>query len=148
MTFEERGNMSGKTLMLLPGTCCDWQMNFQNVIDDLAAKYHLILVNYDGFDGSDLIFPDMINVTGKIEKYIIDNHNGRIDGALGSSLGSSFVGQLIQRENIHMDPRFYPETKKVLGHYLFGYNRKTHLTHIIVSFPIAALIAWICTLFT
>ena len=103
MTFEERGNMNGKTLMLLPGTCCDWQMNFMNVLDDLASKYHLILVNYDGFDGSDLIFPDMITVTEKIEKYIIDNQGGRIDGALGSSLGSSFVGQLIQRENIHMD---------------------------------------------
>ena len=103
MTFEERGNMNGKTLMLLPGTCCDWQMNFMNVLDDLASKYHLVLVNYDGFDGSDLIFPDMITVTEKIEKYIIDNHGGRIDGALGSSLGSSFVGQLIQRENIHMD---------------------------------------------
>ena len=103
MTFEERGNMNGKTLMLLPGTCCDWQMNFMSVLDDLASKYHLILVNYDGFDGSDLIFPDMITVTEKIEKYIIDNHGGRIDGALGSSLGSSFVGQLIQRENIHMD---------------------------------------------
>ena len=103
MTFEERGNMNGKTLMLLPGTCCDWQMNFMNVLDDLASKYHLILVNYDGFDGSDLIFPDMITVTEKIEKYIMDNHGGRIDGALGSSLGSSFVGQLIQRENIHMD---------------------------------------------
>ena len=25
MQFEEMGNMSGKTLMLLPGTCCDWQ---------------------------------------------------------------------------------------------------------------------------
>ena len=103
MTFEERGNMNGKTLMLLPGTCCDWQMNFMNVLDDLASKYHLILVNYDGFDGSNLIFPDMITITEKIEKYIIDNHGGRIDGALGSSLGSSFVGQLIQRENIHMD---------------------------------------------
>ena len=103
MTFEERGNMNGKTLMLLPGTCCDWQMNFMSVLDDLASKYHLILVNYDGFDGSDLIFPDMITVTEKIEKYIIDNQGGRIDGALGSSLGSSFVGQLIQRENIHMD---------------------------------------------
>ena len=103
MTFEERGNMSGKTLMLLPGTCCDWQMNFSTVIDSFAEKYHLILVNYDGFDGSDLIFPDMITVTEKIEKYIIDNHNGRVDGALGSSLGSSFVGQLIQREVIHMD---------------------------------------------
>lgn len=25
MQFEEMGNMSGKTLMLLPGTCCDGQ---------------------------------------------------------------------------------------------------------------------------
>ncbi|MBR2549904.1 MAG: 2-hydroxy-6-oxo-6-phenylhexa-2,4-dienoate hydrolase [Clostridiales bacterium] len=45
----------------------------------------------------------MITVTEKIEKCIIENHNGKIDGALGSSLGSSFVGQLIQRGNIHMD---------------------------------------------
>ena len=103
MTFEERGNMSGKTLMLLPGTCCDWQMNFSTVIDSLAEKYHLILVNYDGFDGSDLIFPDMITVTEKIEKYIIDNFGGRIDGALGSSLGGTFVGQLIMREKVHVD---------------------------------------------
>jgi len=103
MTFEETGNMSGKTLMLLPGTCCDWQMNFATVKETLAEKYHLILVNYDGFDGSDLIFPDMITVTEKIEKYIIDNHGGKIDGALGSSLGGSFVGQLIQRGNVHVD---------------------------------------------
>ena len=103
MTFDEMGNMQGKTLMLLPGTCCDWQSNFLNVIDDLKAKYHLICVNYDGFDGSDLIFPDMITVTEKIEKYIIDNFGGRIDGALGSSLGGTFVGQLIMRENVHVD---------------------------------------------
>ena len=103
MTFDEMGNMQGKTLMLLPGTCCDWQSNFLNVIDDLKAKYHLICVNYDGFDGSDLIFPDMITVTEKIEKYIIDNFGGRIDGALGSSLGGTFVGQLIMRENVNVD---------------------------------------------
>ena len=103
MKFEEIGNMEGKTLMLLPGTCCDWQTNFGTVLDKLAEKYHLICVNYDGFDGNDEIFPDMITVTEKIERYIIENHNGRIDGALGSSLGSSFVGQLIQRKIIHMD---------------------------------------------
>jgi hypothetical protein len=103
MTFEEKGNMSGKTLMLLPGTCCDWQSNFAKVIDRLALKYHLILVNYDGFDGTGTIFPDMITVTEKIERYIIDKHRGRLDGALGSSLGGSFVGQLIQRENVHID---------------------------------------------
>jgi len=103
MEFVEMGNMSGKTLMLLPGTCCDWQMNFSTVIDRLSEKYHLICVNYDGFDGTGTVFPDMITVTEKIEKYIQENHGGRVDGALGSSLGSSFVGQLIMRENIHMD---------------------------------------------
>lgn len=103
MTFEEMGNMNGKTLMLLPGTCCDWQSNFGSVVDDIAQKYCLICVNYDGFDGSDLIFPDVITVTEKIEKYIADNYGGRLDGALGSSLGGTFVGQLIQRENVHID---------------------------------------------
>lgn len=103
MTFEERGNMNGKTLMLLPGTCCDWQVNFNSVINDLEERYHLICVNYDGFDGTDSVFPDMITETEKIERYIKEIFNGRLDGALGSSLGGSFVGQLIQRENVHID---------------------------------------------
>lgn len=103
MQFEEMGNMSGKTLMLLPGTCCDWQTNFGSVIQKLSEKYHLICVNYDGFDGSDDIFSDMITVTEKIEKYMTDKHNGRVDGAIGSSLGSSFVGQLVMRKNIHIN---------------------------------------------
>ena len=44
-------------------------------------------------------------------------------------------------------PHFYPETKEVLGQYLFGYNRKTHLAHIIGSFVVAAMLGWICTIF-
>ena len=103
MQFDEMGNKSGKTLMLLPGTACDYQTNFSTVLDRLGEKYHLICVNYDGFDGSGSIFPDMITVTKKIEKYILDNFDGHLDGAIGSSLGSSFLGQLIQRENIHID---------------------------------------------
>ena len=103
MQFDEMGNKSGKTLMLLPGTACDYQTNFSTVLDRLGEKYHLICVNYDGFDGSGSIFPDMITVTEKIEKYITEHFDGKIDGVIGSSLGSSFVGQLIQRENIHID---------------------------------------------
>ncbi|MBQ8095062.1 MAG: 2-hydroxy-6-oxo-6-phenylhexa-2,4-dienoate hydrolase [Clostridia bacterium] len=45
----------------------------------------------------------MLTVTEKIEQYIVQHHGGRVDGAIGSSLGSTFVGQLIQRKNIHMD---------------------------------------------
>ncbi len=103
MTFEEFGKENEKTMMLLPGTCCDWQTNFGTVFSKLEAKYHLICVNYDGFDGRGGIFPDMITVTEKIENYIIEKHNGRLDAALGSSLGSSFVGQLIQRRKVHID---------------------------------------------
>ncbi|MCR5417155.1 MAG: 2-hydroxy-6-oxo-6-phenylhexa-2,4-dienoate hydrolase [Pseudobutyrivibrio sp.] len=44
-----------------------------------------------------------MSVTEKIEKYIQDNFNGTIDAAIGSSLGASFVGQLIQRKNIHIN---------------------------------------------
>ena len=103
MQFDEMGLMRGKTMLLLPGTACDYQTNFGSVLDRLGEKYHLICVNSDGFDGSDLIFPDMITVTEKIERYILEHFEGRVDGALGSSLGSSFVGQLIQRKNIHID---------------------------------------------
>lgn len=103
MQFDEMGSMTGKNLMLLPGTACDYQTNFGSVLDRLGEKYHLICVNYDGFDGSGLIFPDMLTVTEKIEQYIIERHDGRLDGAVGSSLGSSFVGQLIQRKNVHLD---------------------------------------------
>ena len=103
MQFDEIGRKDGKTLMLLPGTACDYQTNFDAVLDRLAAKYHLICVNYDGFDGSGAVFPDIITVTGKIEEYILRNYGGQLDGAIGSSLGSTFVGQLIQRQNVHLD---------------------------------------------
>ena len=103
MQFDEMGSKSGKVLFLLPGTACDYQTNFASVLNRLGEKYHLVCVNYDGFDGSDLIFPDMIMVTEKIERYIKERFDGRIDGAIGSSLGCSFVGQLIQRQNVHLD---------------------------------------------
>lgn len=103
MQFDEMGLKEGKVLFLFPGTACDYQTNFGKVIPMLNEKYHLVCVNYDGFDGSDQIFPDMITVTEKIEQYIKENYDGKIDGAIGSSLGSSFVGQLIQRQNVHID---------------------------------------------
>ncbi len=54
---------------------------------------------------------------------------------------------LLCNAGLNFFPHFYPETKAVLGHYLFGYNRKAHLWHIIAGIPLSALLAWICTLF-
>ena len=107
MDFREFGNLSGKTLLLLPGTACTWQLNFKHVIDDLAARYHIIAVNYDGFEGDpNAVFTDVPSVTRKIEDYIIRRHGGCVDGAYGSSLGGSFVSLLIQRRRIHIDHGF------------------------------------------
>ena len=107
MQFTEFGKQDGKTLMLLPGTACTWQLNFKNVVDELAEKYHIIAVNYDGFEGDpNEVFTDVPAVTEKIEDYILEKHGGRVDGAYGSSLGGSFVGLLIQRKRIHIDHGF------------------------------------------
>ncbi len=134
MKFEELGIDDGKTLMLLPGTACTWQINFENVIDDLSKKYHLICVNYDGFDGNDrTVFPDMITETEKIEKYIIDNHGGSVEGVYGSSLGGSFAGLLIQRKKIHINHGFIgssdldqggPFVAGIMSKFLRGYIDK------------------------
>ena len=103
MKYTEMGRQGGKTLVLLPGTACTWEINFHTVIDRLSERYHLICVNYDGFDDDKKTrpFTDMLTVTEKIEEYILENHNGCVDGAYGSSLGGSFVGLLIQRKRIH-----------------------------------------------
>ena len=108
MEFKEFGKMDGKRLLLLPGTACTWEINFHTVIDRLAEQYHLICVNYDGFDQDKKTkpFTDMITVTEKIEDYILKNHDGHVEGAYGSSLGGSFVGLLIQRKRIHIDHGF------------------------------------------
>ena len=81
MQFDEKGLMTGKTMMLLPGTACDYQTNFGSVLDALEKKYHVICVNYDGFDGSSLVFSDMLTVTRKpdtdadrVMKYLVTDY--------------------------------------------------------------------------
>ena len=51
---------------------------------------------------------------------------------------------LLCNAGLNFFPHFYPETKKVLGRYMFGYNRKTHLAHILLSPVVSAVLAWVC----
>ena len=75
MTFYKTGIENGKTILLLPGTCCNWQVNFGPVLPFLSQEYHVIAVNYDGFDGTGTEFTTMIEQTEKIEDYIIKEQN-------------------------------------------------------------------------
>lgn len=104
MKFYEFGDKNNKSIMLLPGTSCHWKNNFGHVIDLLKKNFYVICASYDGFDENESsIFKDMITEAKKIEEYIIQNLNGRIDVIYGCSLGGSFIGILMQRNKIHMD---------------------------------------------
>jgi len=109
MLFTEMGLADGKTLVLLPGTGCTWELNFMKVIDDLAQKYHSICVNYDGFEpdkSKRTEFTDILTIVSKVEEYIIKNHGGKVHGAYGSSLGGTLAALLVARKRIHVNHCF------------------------------------------
>lgn len=104
MKFYEFGKEDFPVVMLLPGTCCHWKLNFSEVIPLLEENFRVVCVSYDGFDETEeSIFDDMISQTDKIERYIIENYGGHIEVAYGCSLGGSFVGLLVDRQKIHID---------------------------------------------
>ena len=90
--------------MLLPGTWCHWEANFGKVIPLLSDNYRVLCVSYDGFDENERSeFPTMQEETEKIEAYIKEHCGGSVRAAYGCSLGGSFVGLLVARQNIHID---------------------------------------------
>ena len=104
MKFHEFGEKTAPVILLLPGTCCHWKLNFREVIPLLQQHFYVVCVSYDGFDQTeDTVFPDMLTETEKIESYIQENFGGSIRAAYGCSLGGSFVGLMVQRKNIHID---------------------------------------------
>ena len=104
MKFYEFGERTSPVILLLPGTCCHWKLNFGETIPLLEQHFHVVCVSYDGFDDTeDTVFPDMIAETEKIESYIQNHFGGTIRATYGCSLGGSFVGLLVQRKNINID---------------------------------------------
>ncbi len=56
MKVTEFGKENEKTLMLLPGTSCTWEMNFSKILNPLKEHYPVLCVNYTGYDDSGEIF--------------------------------------------------------------------------------------------
>ncbi|MCR5546373.1 MAG: alpha/beta hydrolase [Lachnospiraceae bacterium] len=104
MKFYEFGEREKPVILLLPGTSCHWQRNFEKHISLLQESFYVVVVSYDGFDETeDVIFPDMLTETKKIEEYIQSQFGSRIFASYGCSLGGSFVSLLVGRKNIHID---------------------------------------------
>lgn len=106
MKVTEFGLENTKTIMLLPGTSCTWEMNFSKILEPLKERYHVLCVDYTGYDDSGEIFTTMTAETEKIEEYIKKHFAGNIDAVYGSSMGGSFASLLLQRRKIHIDHIF------------------------------------------
>lgn len=103
MKVYEFGNRKKPIIMLLPGTSCHWKCTFENVIEGLSKDFLVSCVSYDGFDETEHTqFTSIINETIKIENYIKENYDNQVYAIYGCSLGGSFVGQLISRNNIKL----------------------------------------------
>ena len=104
MKFYHFGDKTSPVILLLPGTCCHWKLNFGEVIPLLESYFHVVCVSYDGFDEMEqTIFPDMLTETEKVEQYVQEHFDGHIRAAYGCSLGGSFVGLLVQRKKIYIE---------------------------------------------
>ena len=76
------------------------------LLKPLSEKYHVICVNYTGFDGGTELFDTQTNETERLEKYVSEHFGGNLDAVYGSSMGGSFASLMMQRGNIHMDHVF------------------------------------------
>ena len=100
MNVTEYGVDNEKTLLLLPGAFANVELCYGNVIPALAEKYHVIAVDYDGFDGKGGEFTSFIRMAKKIEWLIQSKFEGELYAVYGSAIGSDVAGLLIQRKNI------------------------------------------------
>jgi len=106
MVVQEFGKENTETFLLLPGTSCTWEINFNMLLEPLSKEFHVLCVNYTGFDGGDSLFDTQEAETGRIEAYVIDHFGGHLDAVYGSSMGGSFASLLVQRRRIHIDHVF------------------------------------------
>lgn len=103
MKFYEYRNPENPVILLIPGTCCHWNI-FYKVIPLLKEYFFVSVISFDGFDEKeDTIYPSMKEETEKIEVYVKKRFNGNICCAYGCSLSGSFTAYLTKRENIHID---------------------------------------------
>ena len=105
MKIYTLGDASKPVILLLPGTCCHWKMNFGHVFGELEKSFYIACVSYTGFDETapGETFTSMTDECGKIEAEVKRLFGGRVFCAYGCSLGGSFVSLLIARRNIHID---------------------------------------------
>lgn len=100
MKYTEFGNENAPTLMVFVGGGVYWDPSGRPFIEEAQKQYRVIMVAYDGFDGSR---KDMEAPEGNLYEhearcaveYIKENHGGTIDVMYGVSAGAWILLEVI-----------------------------------------------------
>ncbi len=103
MEFVEFGKENRRKIVLIPGNMMSW-LQFGHVIPLLEKDFRVIAVSTDGYDGTgETVFTTAEASAEKLEAYIRDRLNGRIDLILGESFGCATAGALFHRQRVRAD---------------------------------------------
>ena len=108
MLFNNFGNPSQKTLMLIHGLGVSYQV-FNPLIEQLQANYNIIAVQVDGFllDAQNQpltsVFTSIDDQVDQLVQHICSVYDGHLDAAYGLSMGGCIVAKLQERSEITID---------------------------------------------
>lgn len=102
MDAHEFGIGNRRKIVLIPGNMMCWRQ-FENVIPLLAQDYHVTAISTDGYDGGGkTTFTTAEDSARKLEGYIRQHLNGRIDLVFGESFGCATAGMLFHRQEVRV----------------------------------------------
>ena len=101
METHEFGKENEKKILLIPGNMMSWRQ-FENVIPLLEKNYHVIAISTDGYDDKGTVFTTAEAMAEKLEGYIRDNLDSKIDLVFGESFGSATAAVLFHRQNVEV----------------------------------------------
>jgi len=104
MQFNEFGNPDLPKILLLHGTLMTWKLCFNQVIESLSKRFFLIVPAFNGHDpNNDSIYSTIQQETDEIEKYLIMQHDSKLYGAYGISMGGTVLINLLSKDIIQID---------------------------------------------
>lgn len=97
MDVHEFGKENGSKIVLIPGNMMCWKQ-FEDVIPLLAEDHHVVAVSTDGYDGGETTFTTAEASAEKLETYIQEHLDSKVDLVFGESFGCATAGMLFHRQ--------------------------------------------------
>ena len=102
MQFHEFGEKGDPTLLVMHGMLCDWR-KYRELFRPLEQDFRVIYPAMNGcYDGAP-DFRSFAEECAEIERFLIDNHDGRLDAAVGVSQGATLMAILASRGIVSVD---------------------------------------------